>query len=108
MGDSSLLDQNDFIHKYCSTGIYVKYKIKCPVHNMWGLKGQELDVTMNVKHTFTILKEHLFKELGMPIPKQKLQYDGKFIKDNTTFAENNCVPGKIIHLTVKERGGRRK
>lgn len=106
--DSSLLDQNDFIHKYCSTGVYVEYTVKCPTFPQWNLKGQEITVTMNVKHTFTQLKKKLEEELGMPMPKQKLQYDGKFIKDNTTFAENNVIPGRTIHLAVKQRGGRNK
>jgi len=104
---SSYLEPQDFIAKFCSSGIFVDYIIKCPQFDGYNLSGQEIKLTCNVTTTLTTLKKQLEDKLSMPIPKQKLQYDGVFLKDNTTFAENNIVPGKVIHLTVKQRGGRK-
>uniref|UniRef100_A0A7N8WXK3 Splicing factor 3a, subunit 1 n=1 Tax=Mastacembelus armatus TaxID=205130 RepID=A0A7N8WXK3_9TELE len=45
---------------------------------------------------------------GMPAGKQKLQYEGIFIKDSNSLAYYNMNNGSIIHLALKERGGRKK
>ncbi|KAH8028462.1 hypothetical protein HPB51_016913 [Rhipicephalus microplus] len=50
----------------------------------------------------------LHEELGMPPGKQKLQYEGMFVKDSNTLAFYNLGPNSTIVLQVKERGGRKK
>ena len=45
---------------------------------------------------------------GMPAGKQKLQYEGIFIKDSNSLAYYNMANGAVIHLALKERGGRKK
>ena len=40
--------------------------------------------------------------------KQKLQYEGIFIKDSNSLAYYNMASGAVIHLALKERGGRKK
>uniref|UniRef100_A0A8C0EY80 Splicing factor 3a subunit 1 n=1 Tax=Bubo bubo TaxID=30461 RepID=A0A8C0EY80_BUBBB len=48
------------------------------------------------------------KSLRMPAGKQKLQYEGIFIKDSNSLAYYNMTSGSLIHLALKERGGRKK
>uniref|UniRef100_A0AAQ5ZR34 Splicing factor 3a, subunit 1 n=1 Tax=Amphiprion ocellaris TaxID=80972 RepID=A0AAQ5ZR34_AMPOC len=61
----------------------------------WKLNGQ-------------VCKFKIHEATGMPAGKQKLQYEGIFIKDSNSLAYYNMSNGSIIHLALKERGGRKK
>lgn len=74
----------------------------------WKLNGQVLTLTLPLTDTVSVLKAKLHEELGMPPGKQKLQYEGMFVKDSNTLAYYNLGPNATIMLQVKERGGRKK
>lgn len=74
----------------------------------WKLNGQILTMTLPLTDTVSVLKAKLHEELGMPPGKQKLQYEGMFVKDSNTLAFYNLGPNSTIVLQVKERGGRKK
>lgn len=74
----------------------------------WKLHGQTLTLTLPLTDTVSVLKAKLHEELGMPPGKQKLQYEGMFVKDSNTLAFYNLGQNAAIVLQVKERGGRKK
>lgn len=53
------------------------------------------------QHFTTILLDDVTKIL-------KLSPQGLFFKDTNSLAYYNVPPGAVIHLQVKERGGRKK
>jgi len=74
----------------------------------WNLKGQLIPFTMPLTDTVSVIKNKLVDYLNMAIAKQKLQYDGMFIKDTNSLAFYNIPNDATIHLQMKERGGRKK
>ncbi|XP_050389734.1 splicing factor 3A subunit 1 [Patella vulgata] len=74
----------------------------------WSLNGQKLEFTLPLTDSVSVIKAKLNEALGMPAGKQKLQYDGIFIKDSNTLAFYNFNNGATVDLQVKERGGRKK
>lgn len=74
----------------------------------WKLNGQALTFTLPLTDTVSVIKAKIFEEIAMPAGKQKLQYDGLFIKDSNSLAYYNFNPGCRVQLQLKERGGRKK
>lgn len=74
----------------------------------WNLKGQLIPFTMALTESVASIKNKLAEFLGMPIAKQKLQYEGLFVKDTNTLAFYNLTDNVILALQTKERGGRKK
>lgn len=54
------------------------------------------------------MKAKIHEETGMPPGKQKLQMENIFFKDSNTLAFYNIYPNTVVHLQIKERGGRKK
>ncbi|XP_028680173.1 splicing factor 3A subunit 1 [Erpetoichthys calabaricus] len=87
--------------------------VKVQVPNMqdkteWKLNGQVLNFTLPLTDQVSVIKVKIHEATGMPAGKQKLQYEGIFIKDSNSLAYYNMNSGSIIHLALKERGGRKK
>ncbi|XP_008333387.1 splicing factor 3A subunit 1-like [Cynoglossus semilaevis] len=87
--------------------------VKVQVPNMqdkteWKLSGQVLNFTVLLTDQVSVIKVKIHEATGMPAGKQKLQYEGIFIKDSNSLAYYNMNNGSVIHLALKERGGRRK
>ena len=40
--------------------------------------------------------------------KQKLVYEGMFVKDSNSLGFYNMMHGSVVYLQLKERGGRKK
>lgn len=74
----------------------------------WKLNGQLLNFTLAPKETVTTIKNRIQEQLGVPLGKQKLQFDGVYVKDNQSLAGCNITPGSMVQLQLKERGGRKK
>lgn len=74
----------------------------------WNLTGQSLSMTLSVTDTMSTVKTKIQESVGMPPGKQKLQYEGMFVKDTNSLAFYNMVNGSVIQLQLKERGGRKK
>ncbi|XP_066544884.1 splicing factor 3A subunit 1 isoform X2 [Amia ocellicauda] len=87
--------------------------VKVQVPNMqdkteWKLNGQVLNFTLPLTDQVSVIKVKIHEATGMPAGKQKLQYEGIFIKDSNSLAYYNMNNGSVIHLALKERGGRKK
>ncbi|PSN58439.1 Splicing factor 3A subunit 1 [Blattella germanica] len=87
--------------------------LKVAVPNMsekpeWRLKGQLLTLTLPLTDTVAVIKAKIHEETGMPPGKQKLHCEGLFFKDSNSLAFYNIMPGTIVNLQLKERGGRKK
>lgn len=87
--------------------------VKVQVPNMqdkteWKLNGQVLNFTMPLTDQVSVIKVKIHEATGMPAGKQKLQFEGIFIKDSNSLAYYNMNNGSVIHLALKERGGRKK
>lgn len=87
--------------------------VKVQVPNMqdkseWKLSGQVLNFTVPLTDQVSVIKVKIHEATGMPAGKQKLQFEGIFIKDSNSLAYYNMNNGAVIHLALKERGGRKK
>ncbi|XP_046904675.1 splicing factor 3A subunit 1 [Hypomesus transpacificus] len=87
--------------------------VKVQVPNMqdkteWKLSGQVLNFTVPLTDQVSVIKVKIHEATGMAAGKQKLQYEGIFIKDSNSLAYYNMNNGSVIHLALKERGGRKK
>ena len=74
----------------------------------WKLNGQMLSVTLPLSDTISGLKAKIHEDTAMPPGKQKLQMENIFFKDSNSLAYYNIYPNTVVHLQVKERGGRKK
>ncbi|CAC5405413.1 SF3A1 [Mytilus coruscus] len=59
----------------------------------WKLNGQMLTYTLPLSDSIAVMKAKLNESLGLPAGKQKLQYDGIFMKDSNSLAYYNINKG---------------
>ncbi|EJW87361.1 hypothetical protein WUBG_01726 [Wuchereria bancrofti] len=74
----------------------------------WKLDGRRLSVSMDIAAPVSTLKSFVQDETGLPCSKQKLSYEGLFLKDACTLAYYNMNTGAVVQLLIKERGGKKK
>jgi len=74
----------------------------------WKLDGQMMSLTLPLTETVNTIKQRIMEELGMPQGKQKIQHENIFLKDANSLAYYNLLPGTVLNLQLKERGGRKK
>ncbi|XP_077165039.1 splicing factor 3A subunit 1 [Paroedura picta] len=106
--EDSLMPEEEFLRRNKGP---VTVKVQVP--NMqdkteWKLNGQVLVFTLPLSDQVSVIKVKIHEATGMPAGKQKLQYEGIFIKDSNSLAYYNMTSGSVIHLALKERGGRKK
>ena len=108
-GEDNLINEQDFLNMYA--GGLVSFSVLVPTVTdkpEWTLNGQMIQMTLPLSDQVSVIKAKLHEETGMPTGKQKLQLDTMFFKDSNSLAYYNIAPGTIIHLQIKERGGRKK
>uniref|UniRef100_A0A8C5TVH4 Splicing factor 3A subunit 1 n=1 Tax=Malurus cyaneus samueli TaxID=2593467 RepID=A0A8C5TVH4_9PASS len=106
--EDSLIPEEEFLRRNKGP---VTVKVQVP--NMqdkteWKLNGQVLVSSPCPPCSVSVIKVKIHEATGMPAGKQKLQYEGIFIKDSNSLAYYNMTSGSLIHLALKERGGRKK
>ena len=106
--EDSLIPEEEFLASHSGT-----LSLNISVPNMpekpeLNLNGQTLAVTLNLTDMVSVIKSKINEQLGLAPGKQKLQYEGIFIKDSNTLAFYNMLEGSIIQLALKERGGKKK
>ncbi|XP_063216659.1 splicing factor 3A subunit 1 [Bacillus rossius redtenbacheri] len=106
--EETLIPEEQFLAKY-----KMPVPLKVAIPNMsekpeWRLNGQLLGLTLPLTDTVAVIKARIHEETGMPPGKQKLHWEGLFFKDSNSLAYYNIMPGTIINLQLKERGGRKK
>ena len=107
-GEDNLMPEADFLARNVSP---VTFRVVVPnVQDKpeWKLNGQMLTVTLSLSDNIKVMKERIEQETAMPLGKQKLQMDNIFFKDTNSLAYYNIYPNTVVHLQVKERGGRKK
>lgn len=106
--EESLIPENEFLARNKGP---VTFKIQVPNHPdkpEWQLNGQSLTFTLPLTDNVSVIKAKIHEALGMPAGKQKLQFEGLFIKDSNTLAYYNFTHNCVLQLHIKERGGRKK
>ncbi|XP_046387283.1 splicing factor 3A subunit 1 [Ischnura elegans] len=106
--EETLMPEGEFMAKNPSP---VSLKVAIPSMSEkpeWRLKGQLLSLTLPLTDTVSVIKAKVHEETGMPPGKQKLHWEGIFFKDSNSLAYYNILPGTVINLQLKERGGRKK
>jgi splicing factor 3A subunit 1 len=106
--EENLIPEDEFIKKNPGN---VSIKIQVPQStekNDWKLSGQFINLTLPLTDTISVIKAKIHEQTLMPPGKQKLQYDGIFVKDSNSLAFYNITNGGVIVLGLKERGGRKK
>lgn len=106
--EDSLIPEEEFLASHSGT-----LSLNISVPNMpekpeLNLNGQTLSVTLNLTDMVSVIKSKINEQLGLAPGKQKLQYEGIFIKDSNTLAFYNMLEGSLIQLALKERGGKKK
>jgi len=67
-----------------------------------------LTMTLPLTDQISVIKSRIHEQTQMPPGKQKLQYDGVFVKDSNSLAFYNMPNNALIVVGLKERGGRKK
>jgi len=70
--------------------------------------GQIISVTMGLSEPISLIKTKVAELIGLAPGKQKLSTEGLFFKDSNTLAFYNIGDRTTVHLSLKERGGRKK
>lgn len=106
--EDSLIPEEEYLRSH-KNPILVKVMVpNVPDKSEWNLNGQVLNFTLPLTDSVSVIKAKLNEALNMPAGKQKLQYEGIFVKDSNTLAYYNLPHGAVINLQLKERGGRKK
>lgn len=106
--EDSLIPEEEFLKQVAPV---INIRVAVPMvteKSEWNLTGQSLSLSFNVTDTLTTVKSRIHESLGMPPGKQKLLFEGMFVKDTNSLAFYNMGEGAVIQLQLKERGGRKK
>lgn len=106
--EESLIPEQEFLKQVPAV---IAIRVAVPLvteKSEWNLTGQALSLTLNATDTVSSVKTKIHESIGMPPGKQKLQYEGMFLKDTNSLAFYNMSFGSVIQLHMKERGGRKK
>jgi splicing factor 3A subunit 1 len=106
--EDNLLSEEEFLARNSGP---IAFKVQVPNVSdkpEWKLNGQTLSLTMAPTDLISVIKTQINDQLGIPPGKQKLQYEGMFIKDSSSLAFYNVGNGSTIVMGLKERGGRKK
>lgn len=106
--EDNLIPEQEFLQ---SSPPNVSIKVQVPSSSEkpeWKLNGQVINLTLPYTDSLSVVKAKIHELISMPPGKQKLQYEGIFVKDSNTLAFYNIPNGATIVLALKERGGRKK
>uniref|UniRef100_A0A915IFD6 Splicing factor 3A subunit 1 n=1 Tax=Romanomermis culicivorax TaxID=13658 RepID=A0A915IFD6_ROMCU len=108
--EDQLIDEIEWLNRF-GNQVSVSISVVCPAvpdKPEWRLTGQTLTYPMNLRDPISALKTKLQESTNLPSGKQKLVFDGLFVKDSQSLAYYNMQNGSIVQLQLKERGGRKK
>ncbi|KAK6059357.1 surp module [Cooperia oncophora] len=86
----------------------IDLRIQLPIAAEFNMDGSIIGLQIDVTSQVADLKQTLQDKLSMPTGKQKLVFDGFFLKDNFSLAYYNMKNQSFVILQVKERGGKNK
>ena len=105
--ESKLIPEDEFIKMFMSP-INIQVQVPTVEKSEWKLNGQKLSIDINLKDTIASLKQKIQDQTVMPSTKQKISFNGTFLKDNFSAAYYNILNNSTVNLQIKERGGRKK
>ena len=103
--EDDLVPENLWIQKY---GTNLSVLVSLPNAAEWNCNGGQEQIELPMTSKVGELKSIIQEKSGIPASKQKLSYDGMFLKDNFSLAYYNAQPNCQILCQLKERGGRKK
>jgi splicing factor 3A subunit 1 len=105
--ESKLIPEDEFIKMFTSP-INIQVQVPTVEKSEWKLNGQKLSIDIDLKDTIASLKQKIQEQTDMPPTKQKISFNGIFLKDNFSVAYYNILNNSTVNLQIKERGGRKK
>lgn len=106
--EDNLIPEEEFL-KNCPPNITFKVHVPQSTEKPeWKLNGQIINLTLPYADSLASVKTKIHELTNLPPGKQKLQFDGIFLKDQNSLAFYNLPNGSSIILALKERGGRKK
>ncbi|CAG9809329.1 unnamed protein product [Chironomus riparius] len=105
--ESKLIPEDKFIKMFMSP-INIQVQVPNVEKSEWKLNGQQLSIDIDLKDTIVLLKQKIQEQTDMPPSKQKISFNGTFLKDNFSAAYYNILNNSTVNLQIKERGGRKK
>ncbi|XP_038052884.1 splicing factor 3A subunit 1-like [Patiria miniata] len=106
--EESLMPEDQFLARNKGPVVFKVMVPPMPDKPEWKCSGQALQMTLPLTDTISVIKAKIFEETSMPAGKQKLQFDGLFVKDSNSLAFYNFINGCTLQLGLKERGGRKR
>ncbi|VDM55679.1 unnamed protein product, partial [Angiostrongylus costaricensis] len=86
----------------------IDLRIQLPTSAEFNMDGSIIGLPIEITSQVSDLKQMLQDRLSMPTGKQKLVFDGFFLKDNFSLAYYNMKNQSFVILQIKERGGKNK
>ena len=107
--EEALIPESQFLATNKSPASFNVSMPSVPDKPEMNLNGQLITFTMALTEPITTLKSKINEAIGLAPGKQKLRLvEGLFFKDTNTLAYYNVGEGATVHLSLKERGGRKK
>ncbi|KAI1289468.1 Splicing factor 3A subunit 1 [Halotydeus destructor] len=106
--EDTLIPEQDYIAANAGSVTIQVIVPHMPDKQEWNMNGQALSLTLDLTDNLNVVKTKIFEQIGLPQGKQKLQYEGMFVKDSNTLAFYNVPNAAQFILGLKERGGRKK
>ncbi|XP_022099514.1 splicing factor 3A subunit 1-like [Acanthaster planci] len=106
--EESLIPEDQFLARNKGPVTFKVMVPPMPDKPEWKCNGQALQMTLPLTDTISVVKAKIFEETSMPAGKQKLQFEGLFVKDSNSLAFYNFSNGCTLQLGLKERGGRKR
>jgi splicing factor 3A subunit 1 len=108
--EDQLIPEEEFFKTFGRGQITITVQLPIvPEKPEWNLNGQAIPLTMPLTDPISVIKAKLSDLLGGMLPgKQKLVYNGMFVKDSNSLGFYNMMNGSVIYLQLKERGGQKK
>ncbi len=67
------------------------------------LVGRNIEIIISKDHTIRDLKEILFEKEGIPVPQQRLIYNGRLTADDKSLEDYNVESGSTFHCVLALR-----
>ncbi|KJH43351.1 surp module [Dictyocaulus viviparus] len=103
--EEDLEPEADWLTKVTGT---IDLRIQLPTNAEFNMDGSIIGLPIEITAQVSDLKQVLQDKLSMPTGKQKLIFDGFFLKDNFSLAYYNMKNQSFVILQIKERGGKNK
>lgn len=107
--EDTLIPEGQFLATHSSPATFNVLCQSMPEKPELNLQGQLLTVSLALTDSISSLKQRIQEAIGLAPGKQKLRLtEGLFFKDQNSIAFYNIGDGATVHLSLKERGGRKK